>query len=489
MLVMPAAIGVFLAVNLLCACVALGLGFAAGVWFYGAHIARPAAAAAKREAAKQSAEARRAVERAAFASQRVVDLAQGVACDVGDHAARMKAITADLADAEPDDRAPEHDVLNDILAANSQLQQRLAVAEQQLAAQAAEIKVHESRARTDSLTGLANRRAFDDELKRRIDEWGRKRTPLALIMLDIDFFKRLNDTYGHQAGDGALRQVAATLHEQARQMDLPCRYGGEEFAIVLPATDTAGACTVAERIRSAVEEVVVPCDGKPVRVTCSLGVSEVRNGDDNLRLIRRADEALYRSKNSGRNCGHWNDGRHCYPLTTPVGATEDADPTVSTSAGSAADRTAAGPRTTFLQVLKQRVMESHRFGLPLSLACVAIDRYDSIAATYRRSVANQLVEAVGSSIERTLRDVDVLGKLDNGVFLVLMPGSTEAEAGRLIRQARIALANCAMPVRCGQVRIQLQHHVVQLQANETASELLRRAKHAGGRAVATGNDR
>lgn len=489
MLVLPAVIGAFVAVNLLCACIALGLGFATGVWFYGVYVARPAAAAAEKEAAKRSADAKRAVERAAFASQRVVDLAQGVACDVGDHAARMKAITAELNDVDEDDDTPIQAILDNILTANSHLQQRLAVAEQQLAVQAAEIKVQESRARTDSLTGLANRRAFDDELKRRIDEWGRKRTPLSLVMLDIDFFKRLNDTYGHQAGDDVLRQVSATLRQLARQMDLPCRYGGEEFAIVLPATDTNGACTVAERIRSAVEELVVPCDGRLVRATCSLGVAEVRSGDDNLRLIRRADEALYRSKNQGRNCGHWNDGQHCYPLGTPVSETDVQDTPGNASARTQPDGPAAGTRTTFLHVLKQRVMESHRFGLPLSLACIIVDRYDAIAATYRRSVAKRLIELAESAIERTLRDVDVLGRLDRGVFLVLMPGTTEAEAGRLIRQLRIALSNCVVPARCGEIRIQFLHHIVQLQANETATELLRRAKYSGGRALTATGDR
>ena len=117
---------------------------------------------------------------AAMAASRVADLAQNVASDVGDHAAKMKAISADLAGIDRNSETANAAVfaaMDQMLAANTELQQRLEQAEKQLAAQAAEIKTHESEARTDSLTGLSNRRAFDDELKRRLGEWQRKQTP------------------------------------------------------------------------------------------------------------------------------------------------------------------------------------------------------------------------------------------------------------------------------------------------------------------------
>src|SRR4029079_9463224 len=110
--------------------------------------------------------------------------------------------------------------MDQMLAANTELQQRLEQAEKQLAAQAQEIKAHESEARTDSLTSLSNRRAFDDELKRRLSEWQRKGTPCTLVLLDIDHFKKFNDTHGHQVGDEVLRQVAKVLIAQCREMDM-----------------------------------------------------------------------------------------------------------------------------------------------------------------------------------------------------------------------------------------------------------------------------
>src|SRR4029079_7658133 len=156
---------------------------------------------------------------------------------------------------------------------------------------AAEIKPHESEARTDSLTGLSNRRAFDDELKRRLNEFQRKQTPCTLVMLDIDFFKKFNDTHGHQVGDEVLRQVAKVLRVTSREMDVPCRYGGEEFGVILPCTDASKACRVGARIRAAREAYATVCDGKSLKVTCSLGLACFSGDDNAARLIRRADDA------------------------------------------------------------------------------------------------------------------------------------------------------------------------------------------------------
>src|SRR6478609_1775788 len=321
MFLLPAAIGTFLVVNLVCACVALGIGFAAGVWFFGAKMVKPATPPpAKKPPAKPAVDPKRAAERAAMAVSRVADLAQNVATDVGDHAAKMKAISADLAGIDRDSEGAHAAVfvaMDQMIAANTELQQRLELAEKQLAAQAVEIKAHESEARTDSLTGLSNRRAFDDELKRRLNEWQRKQTPCTLVLMDIDFFKKFNDTHGHQVGDEVLRQVAKVLTAQSREMDLPCRYGGEEFGVILPGTDAVNACRVAERIRAAIEASVTVCEGKTLKVTCSLGVASFTANDNVAGLIRRADDSLYVSKKAGRNCGHWNTGTKHVPIATP----------------------------------------------------------------------------------------------------------------------------------------------------------------------------
>ncbi|MBW3600022.1 MAG: GGDEF domain-containing protein, partial [Planctomycetes bacterium] len=128
------------------------------------------------------------------------------------------------------------ELLSQIVAANERLQNRVNEAEHRLNRQSEELQEYLSEARTDGLTNLPNRRALDEELNRRIAEWRRYRTPFSLALLDIDHFKKINDRFGHPAGDRVLHDVAAALRAAMRDADLVARFGGEEFAIVMPAT-------------------------------------------------------------------------------------------------------------------------------------------------------------------------------------------------------------------------------------------------------------
>lgn len=161
------------------------------------------------------------------------------------------------------------------------------------------------RSDTDGLTGLANRRCFDELLLAELSRACRARRPLALIMIDVDYFKQYNDRYGHLAGDDCLRQVAAVLGAGVhRPGDLSARYGGEEFAVIAASADAAGSAVLAERLRAGIEGLAIPHAGSPGGVvTASLGVA-VLVPDSNKaaeRLIGMADEALYRAKAEGRN--------------------------------------------------------------------------------------------------------------------------------------------------------------------------------------------
>jgi diguanylate cyclase (GGDEF)-like protein len=159
-----------------------------------------------------------------------------------------------------------------------------------------------SQAATDSLTGLANRRSFDDELAL---EWRRAERvgdPLALVLIDLDNFKSVNDERGHQAGDTVLRRVAAILDSGARNADLAARYGGEEFALLAPETDLLGATKLADRLRGDLEAATIELpDGRELSVTASFGVAVKGTFERPEQLIAAADEALYEAKRTGKN--------------------------------------------------------------------------------------------------------------------------------------------------------------------------------------------
>ena len=157
---------------------------------------------------------------------------------------------------------------------------------------------------TDALTGLSNRRYMESHLGTLIEQAAARGKPLASLIIDIDYFKAINDTYGHDAGDDVLRDFAMRIRKSIRGIDLACRYGGEEFVIVMPETDMAVAAMVAERLRRriAAEPFAVAQGTRHIPVTISIGIAGLRDKDDTAAaLLKRADQALYRAKRDGRN--------------------------------------------------------------------------------------------------------------------------------------------------------------------------------------------
>ena len=159
-------------------------------------------------------------------------------------------------------------------------------------------------AQTDSLTGVANRKLFDETLAGEIATAQQSGGPLSLCMVDVDHFKAFNDRYGHRAGDSALRFVANMFHHSVRDGDLVARYGGEEFSVIMPGADLSVGIKVADRIRETLagRELVNRTSGKTLGfVTVSIGVAELQCGETMGSLIDRADKQLYAAKNAGRN--------------------------------------------------------------------------------------------------------------------------------------------------------------------------------------------
>jgi diguanylate cyclase (GGDEF)-like protein len=160
-------------------------------------------------------------------------------------------------------------------------------------------------ARTDPKTGLLNAAAWQREADGEVTRALRSDAPLALLLVDVDHFKRVNDSYGHLIGDEVLRALAAELRQQVRESDVVGRFGGEEFTVLLPRTDTAGACRIAERLRTSAGGLRIAADPTTdarIQVTVSIGVAVLgQHGSDLFELLAAADVALYRAKDAGRN--------------------------------------------------------------------------------------------------------------------------------------------------------------------------------------------
>jgi diguanylate cyclase (GGDEF)-like protein/PAS domain S-box-containing protein len=150
---------------------------------------------------------------------------------------------------------------------------------------------------TDKLTGLKNRRFFQEQLEEQLAIFHETAKLFSLLILDIDHFKKVNDTFGHQVGDEVLAQLAQILNAQARQGDVVARFGGEEFVIILPETDVNASWTIAEQLRQTVEQA----QWQTGRITISIGIATVTEEDTDMTILKKADQALYVSKENGRN--------------------------------------------------------------------------------------------------------------------------------------------------------------------------------------------
>jgi len=185
---------------------------------------------------------------------------------------------------------------------NLKLTQQLSQMEQET--QELQVMLQENRAKLlyDALTGVYSRMAYDERIQQELARWTRYETPFSYVILDIDHFKRINDTYGHNAGDKALKLVAQLMTTYVRQSDYVFRIGGEEFVLLLTSTAQDNAAKLVEKMRAGIAASSFHFKGEPVTLTLSAGITETRDGDDVESIYERADKALYKAKNSGRNC-------------------------------------------------------------------------------------------------------------------------------------------------------------------------------------------
>lgn len=222
-------------------------------------------------------------------------------------------------------------LLAQIMLANRQLQERLNNAETKLEEQTDQISNYLVEARTDGLTGLFNRRALDKTLDELYADWQKKSQHFSLGLIDIDHFKQINDTYGHQAGDTVLKHVARELQSELDGMLCIARFGGEEFA-VLSTASLDDVSVQLENFRESIGKIRVCHEDQEITLTLSAGTSRIEAGDRLGDLVRRADEALYASKLGGRNRVHVNQSGVCRLITKIPPREEQAEKSAPLSA-------------------------------------------------------------------------------------------------------------------------------------------------------------
>ncbi len=450
---------------------------------------------------------------------RLRDLATRVAVDVEEHSSQVEEINDKLTSANGAEPALIVTVVAELIQANQQIHERLTSTENKLREQAEQIQINAVEARTDSLTLLANRRAFDDELDRRVAEFCRHSRPFSLLMADVDRFKKVNDMHGHQAGDEVLRGVARLLRRKMREMDLVARYGGEEFAIILPETNLEDACKAAVRTCEAIEKAHFRHEGRELRVTASFGVAAAAGSSDGAALLTRADAALYSAKEGGRNCVYRHDGDAACrvvvdkqparpaPLDQGQGGPVpgEQEKGAQPNAASDAKATEAGPdlaraldlgmllnlpgRTAFCQQVRNRMAELKRGGPTFSIVLIEVNQYDEGDDERGRRAREVAALAASEFLVTTIRETQVVGRYGPGCFAMLLPRVGLADAIRLAERLRRGFSQCSPLAQGEQPRLTLSVGVVQVMESDDSISVLTRAEAALDAADRRGGDR
>lgn len=495
----------FLAIEILYMGSAALAGIAFGWWLRGGSASMatydaPTAAQDTRQPADQ-------IDRAGEVLAQLQEVATRVASDVGEHSSRVQEINEELAASNSGQADVVVRAVTRLLEANQKMQQQLESAEDRLQQQAREIESYAAEARTDALTRLPNRRAFDAEMARLLLERQRTGKPFCLTMIDVDHFKTFNDTYGHQAGDKVLQGVAEVLRQNTAGSEMAARFGGEEFAIILPAGTAAEAKARVERIRQAIGEIACHFAGEEVRIAASLGLAQLLHGEAAADLIQRADEALYAAKAGGRNCGFWHDGQAVHRIgrettgsreetsaeeprpqqavkqeliSAPEVKAPDATCRSAPSESSDLPKGDSGlpTRMVFCTLLRHRLAEWQRGGAVPSIMLVRIDDFDRLSASHSENVSDLVLSATARHLGACVREGDVIARYGDATFALLLPGPGLASVTAVAERLRQAVAESALRLNGAEVRFTVSVGGAEARQGDDSTHLLRRSEEA-----------
>jgi diguanylate cyclase len=375
----------------------------------------------------------------------VSELTTKVAQDVGDHNKSIEGISNELRSVAENNPAAAAALVCKLLLANQELQGRLTRAEGNLQMHSRELRDAVTTARTDSLTGLMNRRALDEKLKECVALLQQTGTPATLMFLDVDRFKHFNDAYGHLLGDKCLVHVAAALSSKAEATDCLARFGGEEFVAVFGGRTAAEVRQRAEAMRRAIRQRPIIIEGCCKPVTASAGLAELAAGETVAQWIKRADMALYAAKAGGRDAADEMNGASAEKIVLAthdeqlVAATKDTAlrPVFEAAAELAAE---AFADTSFVPSVARRIAEWRRGGTTLTVMLARLDRLDDTDSGLLKDNHSGAIRIAMQATRVCLREMDLITRWRSDGIAVLLPNTSARDTKIVARRLKNALA-------------------------------------------------
>ncbi|MHB8969229.1 MAG: GGDEF domain-containing protein [Pirellulaceae bacterium] len=449
-----------------------------------------------------------------------------MAADVGEHHTRVGEVDRELA-AKPAHAAPAIATLvGRLMKANGEVQAKLTNAESKLDELTQKMAYHAAEARTDALTGLANRRVFEEETVKRLSEFLATNCTFSIAIVDIDHFKRVNDAYGHLLGDDILRDVGVTLLQNVGGHNIVTRYGGEEFAILMPGATVEDARHCAAKLRATIEKTCFQSGGKTLEVTVSVGVAEVLSTEDVESLVHRADLAMYAAKHAGRNCVYWHDGTNSHRVNEPLAEqslessapaepdgpltsetleiavkpeTSEVVPEPSVFISDEEFRESDGidlevlgnlnNKTMFCQNVYRRIAEWKRGGSPFSTILLSIDNYRQLVHDHGVLAADLALGVVAETIRNSLRSADQVARYDEKTFGLVLPDALLRNALCIGERLRRDVRRTGIMIEGQAVHFTISLGIVEVSDGDQMASLLERAATQLGQASLGGGNR
>ena len=468
----------------------LAVGVAIGWWVHEANTVR-----------QQAVNARQAIE----ALRDLHDLTCDVAGRVSKHVNKVDSISQELIALRanctgPRDRAVV-DAVSRIVQVNEELTEQLAEAKLELDRQTETIETQAAAAMADLVTGLPNRRGFDDELRRRLAQWQQQDTPISVLMIDLDNLKDLEEQHGKQAADEVLPGVAGVLSETMRAMDLIARYDDDQFAVALPGTRLADAQNAAERLRSAVASREFHVADTPVKITVSQGVAEAQPGDNMGSLLDRTNVALAASHEAGGNCAFLHDGGKCAAIARDDSANESPE-LVQDELLALARELQAMPvdahtdpltgllnRRSFFEGLRHRITEHNLGNTPLCLVVIDLDNMTHFNRVRGHLMGDVVLRTVTQIVRTATRaHIDLAARYHEDKLAIVLVDTRLHDALSAADRIRRAVAACKLKSESAQITVTVSVGVAELERGADAVALLKRCEDAVRAAKAAGRN-